>query len=146
QIEGIIPEAFLMDGEITVTVEVTQGELAVLSAIVLEREPKGQGGGPHSLMVKEIPSTFTLNCFPNPSRKRTLIAYTLPYPCEVELSVYNSLGELIQIIEHSRQSAGVYNVNWNNNDSNKKDVASGIYFVNLKTPEKTIVKKLVVLE
>ncbi|MEO0226610.1 MAG: T9SS type A sorting domain-containing protein, partial [candidate division WOR-3 bacterium] len=146
QIEGIIPEAFLMDGEITVTVEVTQGELAVLSAIVLEREPKGQGGGPQSLTVAEIPSVITLNCFPNPSRNRTLITYTLPSPCEVKLSVYNSLGQLIQTIEHSKQSAGFYTINWNNDDSNNRGVASGIYFIRLETPEKSIVKKLIVLE
>lgn len=145
EVEGIIPEAFVMDGEITITIEVTQGELAVLSGILLYREETGQGGGgPQSNEERQIP--ISLNCVPNPTRSHSLICYALPYRCDVKLSVYNSLGQLIRVLDKGNRNASIYNLNWDAKDSHGRKVASGIYFLRLETPETNKVEKLVILE
>ncbi len=145
EVEGIIPEAFIMDGEIVITVEVTQGDLAILSGIVFERESRGQGG-PQSFKETKLPAEIVLGCLPNPAKEHLAISYSVPYPCEVKLSLYNALGQLVLIMDKGRREPGTYIVKWNNTDSNGSKISPGVYFLRLETPARNEVKKVVVLE
>jgi hypothetical protein len=60
---------------------------------------------------------------------------------EVELSVYNPLGQKIETLVSERRQAGQYQVQW---DARQK--ASGFYYYLIKVGEYQDVKKMVLLQ
>jgi len=92
---------------------------------------------------KSHPVHFGLNQnYPNPFNSSTVISYQLPKSSNVDLSVYNLLGQKVATLVSQYQQAGRYDVAWDATGFN-----SGIYFYRLKTPDgfkKT--RKLVLLK
>jgi len=71
-----------------------------------------------------LPSEFGLKQnYPNPFNSATLIEYQLPVDCKVRLSVFNTLGQEIQIIVDNAEPAGYESKQWD-----ASSVASGMYF------------------
>ena len=80
--------------------------------------------------------------YPNPFNPTTTIKYQLPAAGNVELSIYNVLGQKMQTLVSKRKEAGSYKVDWNG-----KGFASGIYFYRLEIDQKLIsTMKLVLLK
>ncbi|MDY0083803.1 MAG: SBBP repeat-containing protein [Ignavibacteriaceae bacterium] len=65
--------------------------------------------------------------YPNPFNPSTTIKYALPFESHVRLSVYNTLGELIEVLEDAVKEAGYYDINWN-----ASYYSSGIYIYTLE--------------
>ncbi len=75
-----------------------------------------------------ISSEYRLSSnYPNPFNPSTTINYQLPVTSEVELSIYNLLGQKIITLVSEKQAAGAYTIEWH-----AKDVPSGIYLYRLK--------------
>ena len=73
--------------------------------------------------------------YPNPFNPITSIQYTIGSRQFVTLKVYDILGnEIITLVNEERQQ-GNYSVQWNGKDKFNNNVSSGIYFINLKTPD-----------
>ncbi len=74
--------------------------------------------------------------YPNPFNPQTTICYYLPdlgyQPAEVELKIYNILGELVTLLVSERQYPGIHRVVWDGKNDKGEDSASGIYFYRLK--------------
>jgi hypothetical protein len=66
--------------------------------------------------------------FPNPFNPVTAISYRLSAASDVELSIYNLLGQKVAILVSERQSAGDYRI-----DFEAGDLPSGVYIYNLST-------------
>jgi len=66
--------------------------------------------------------------FPNPFNPLTTISYTLANKTEINLSVYNLLGQKVNELVSKRQQAGMYTVTWQ-----AGNFPSGIYFYVLNT-------------
>lgn len=101
---------------------------------------------PNSRVAEEtqIPNAFALaQNQPNPFYAQTSIPYQLPVPTEVTLQVFNLQGQLVRTLLEGRRPAGKGVVAWNGHDQRGELVASGVYFVMLKTPEQTFTRKLV---
>ena len=64
--------------------------------------------------------------YPNPFNNETVIKYLLYEICKVELSVYNSKGELIDNLINKKQSKGRHKISFNAGNLN-----SGIYYYQL---------------
>ena len=89
-----------------------------------------------------IPKKFTLHQnYPNPFNPVTTIRYDLPIQTEAKLTIYNVLGQEVNILLNQTMNAGSHAIKWN-----AANISSGIYFYRLETPEKQITKKLVVLK
>ncbi len=74
-----------------------------------------------------IPKRFILyQNYPNPFNNSTMINYQLPMSSEVELSIYNTLGQKVATLISEKQQAGSYRVEW---DASK--AASGVYLYRL---------------
>ncbi|MCB0297974.1 MAG: T9SS type A sorting domain-containing protein, partial [Calditrichaeota bacterium] len=79
-----------------------------------------------------IPERYELlQNYPNPFNPSTLIRYQLPAAGEVELAVYNLIGQRIKTLVQQHQGAGGYAVQWDGTDDASRPVASGIYFYRL---------------
>jgi len=90
----------------------------------------------------QLPSHFTLHQnYPNPFNPVTTIRYDLPIQTEAKLTIYNVLGQEVDILVNGKLVAGEHRTVWD-----ATNVASGIYFYRLETPQKQITKKLVVLK
>jgi hypothetical protein len=79
--------------------------------------------------------------YPNPFNPATIITYQLPIASEVELSVYNLLGQKVITLELGKKRAGQHQVEWN-----AKEYASGIYIYRIKADHFTSQKKMLLLK
>ena len=97
---------------------------------------------PVSKAGNEIISGFSLNQnYPNPFNPITSISYQLPESGDVELSVYNILGEKITALVSGFQATGSYSVKFD-----ASHLASGVYMYTLRTNGHFACKKLMLLK
>ena len=90
----------------------------------------------------DAPSEYTLyQNFPNPFNPSTTIKFGLPENANVTLTIYNQLGEKMNVLYEGNMEAGLHEVTWN-----AEKLASGLYFYELKTNKITTVKKLVLMK
>ncbi|MCH8034163.1 MAG: T9SS type A sorting domain-containing protein [Bacteroidetes bacterium] len=88
------------------------------------------------------PILFELNQnYPNPFNPSTTITFTLPVNGNVNLSVYNMLGEEIQILQNGFLEAGMYSYNFN-----AEGLSSGFYIYKLSSNNKTQTRKMLLLK
>jgi hypothetical protein len=88
-----------------------------------------------------IPSDFELSQnIPNPFNSFTSISFSLPYPCRVQLQIYNILGQ-----EISRPVEGLYPVGTSTIRWDASDIPSGIYFYRIVAGDFIETKKMVVV-
>ena len=89
---------------------------------------------------------FVLRIKPNPSHvDRTLIEYVIPVQSNVNIMIYNSLGQNIETLVTRRESAGTYTVVWDGSDNFGKKVPVGVYFITFETEEYKQTEKLLLM-
>jgi ligand-binding sensor domain-containing protein len=91
---------------------------------------------------EEVPGNFILyQNYPNPFNPSTTIQYQLPGAGFVTLKIYDLLGREIFTLVNKEQTAGRYEVNFN-----ASNLASGIYFYQIKSSSFVLTKKMVYLK
>ena len=105
-------------------------------------------GASASLALQTLPATFVLaDNFPNPFNPATTIKYALPQAADVELTVYNVVGQVVRTLVAEHQSAGRYVVEWDATNDNGHSLSSGMYFYRLQAgSEFREVKKMLLLK
>jgi hypothetical protein len=76
-----------------------------------------------------------LQNYPNPFNSSTQIQFELPTLSHVSLMVYDILGRNVTTLADREFSAGQYSLRWDGTDMHGQTVASGRYFVQLRTGE-----------
>ncbi|GEM_PF-5436474 len=84
--------------------------------------------------------------YPNPFISGTEIGYDIAKAGPVNLSIYNTKGQLVRQIVNEQQKNGSYSVTWDGTDSNNNKVSSGVYFFRLETAEGTRSRKCLLLK
>lgn len=101
-------------------------------------------------VTQVIPRQFGLHQnFPNPFRRgleTTTFHLDLPVQQEVEVAVYNLLGERIRLLTRGTLPAGVHTLQWDGRDENRSAVASGVYFYRCITPGNSFTRKMLILQ
>ncbi len=69
--------------------------------------------------------------YPNPFEDFTQIKYCVPRKMAVNISIYNTLGQLIKTLVDDTMMSGNYVVEWNGTDNSGKRVPSGVYLMRL---------------
>ncbi len=85
--------------------------------------------------------TELIGNYPNPFNAMTNISFNLANSGEVDLSVYNLMGQTVEILINDRLEAGRHQVNWD-----ASDYSSGVYFYKLTTDGKTFTKRMTLLK
>jgi len=94
-----------------------------------------------------VPKSFMLSqSFPNPFNPTTQIGYGLPRQAEVEIAIYNLLGQRIRTLVTGTQKAGYHYVTWNGRNGNGHPVPSGMYFYVMESGSFRDVKKVMLLK
>ena len=97
--------------------------------------------------IASIPKYFQVKQnYPNPFNAITVIEYTIPKRANTTLKIYNSLGELITILENGIKEAGSYRIEWDGKNFSRNVVSSGVYFYVVAADNFYSVKKMVLLK
>ena len=89
--------------------------------------------------LSAIPADYTvLSAFPNPFNPVTNISYYLPEAAQIELSIYDIQGKLINIVADGWEDKGSHLVYFD-----AGNLSSGVYFARLSAGEYNLVKKLI---
>jgi hypothetical protein len=97
----------------------------------------------------ETPHLFMLyQNYPNPFNSATMISYEIKGNSnqQVELAMFNLLGQRIKTLVSKNQSAGFYKVQWDGKNEAGDLVSSGIYVYQLKVANVKMDKKLIFLQ
>ena len=103
---------------------------------------------PAPVALQTRPAVFALaNNYPNPFNPATTIRYALPQAADVELTVYNVVGQAVRTLVAEHQSAGRYVVEWDATNESGHSLSSGLYFYHLQAGgEFREVKKMLLLK
>jgi hypothetical protein len=100
-----------------------------------------------ALNVETTPTEFALlQNYPNPFNPETTIKYNLAETANVQLRIYNIVGQVVKTLVGDRQAAGRYQVRWNGTDDRGVAVSSGIYFYQISAGKFQDVKRLMLLK
>ncbi len=90
-----------------------------------------------------FPNEFNLaQNYPNPFNPSTVIEFSLPENAgNVQLSIYNTLGEKVAELVNTTLTAGQYQYQWN-----AQNAATGMYTYELRTDKFVSVKKMLLLK
>ena len=90
-----------------------------------------------------FPNRFGLKQnYPNPFNPTTEIAFTLDQTADVNLSIYNMLGQKVRTLTNGSKNAGTHTLQWNGLDEMGQNVSTGIYLYRLTSGSKSITKKM----
>ncbi len=84
--------------------------------------------------------------YPNPFNPVTTISYFLLKDAQVKLTIYNLRGERVRELASGLQARGWKTMVWDGRDSKGEEVASGVYFCDLRTDEGRQVIRMVLLK
>ncbi len=94
-----------------------------------------------------IPSEFgLLQNYPNPFNPSTTFRYQLPQAANVQLIIYNTLGQVVRRLVESQQAAGEYETMWDGKDYTGRTVASGVYLYRIQAGDFVQTRKMLLLK
>ncbi|RJP58697.1 MAG: PQQ-binding-like beta-propeller repeat protein [Melioribacteraceae bacterium] len=97
---------------------------------------------PNSVKEEELPSEYKLEQnYPNPFNPSTTIKFSLPEKSKAKLSIYNLLGQEIEILFYGEKEAGSYEYVFDN-----KSISTGVYFYILETPQTKLSRKMMLIK
>ena len=129
--------------------------------VVLGRSMEGDDGGAFVFLNQGIPaataiaaetattpSAFVLGAnYPNPFNPATTIPVSVVAGAgDVDLTIYNVLGQPVRQVWNGPLSAGDHRLAWDGRDAQGQSVAAGVYLVRLHQGEQTRLRKMVKLE
>lgn len=91
--------------------------------------------------TKSISSFKLEQNYPNPFNPYTIINYSIPNNSYVKLTIYNSLGQIVEVLVNHYQTKGKYKIKFNSNN-----LTSGIYYYRIEVGEFTKSMKMVLLK
>jgi hypothetical protein len=94
-----------------------------------------------------IPITnFLSQNFPNPFNPSTNINYSVQFPANASINIYNSLGQVIRNLINEYALPGDYTVPWDGKDNSGAPVSAGTYFYQLKVGDYESTKRMILLK
>jgi len=81
--------------------------------------------------------------YPNPFNPGTVIKYDVPTAEHVELRIVDVLGRVVTVLVDEAKASGSYDVEWDGRDDHGLEVSSGLYFYELITASRTMVRGMI---
>jgi hypothetical protein len=94
-----------------------------------------------------LPTSYALGQnYPNPFNPTTDIEFSLPSPGNVQIKVYNVLGQEVVTLVDEHLPAGNHAVTWDGRSSEGSSVSSGVYFYRISANQFSDTKKMMMLK
>jgi len=84
--------------------------------------------------------------YPNPFNPSTTIEYSVQSVNNIQIKIYNSLGQLVKILVNETKNPGEYSAVWDGKDESGILVSSGAYFYQISTKDFVSSKKMILLK
>jgi len=111
---------------------------------VYQLESEIQVSCDNNIIIESIHEIYN---YPNPFNPTTTIEFLIQSDSNIELSIYNTKGQMIKTLADSFFEKGSHSVNWNSDNNFGTSVSSGIYLYNLEVNGKIVaVKKCLLLK
>jgi len=96
---------------------------------------------------ESLPRSVTIyGSYPNPFNPTTSVAFALPEPTRVAISIYDVGGRLVRALTDEAYAAGRHSVPWDGRNDRGEDVTSGIYFFRFEAAGRSSVGKMTLLK
>jgi hypothetical protein len=97
--------------------------------------------------LQTMPSRAVLDQnYPNPFNPSTKIAFALPAPSHVRLSVFDAGGRRVAVLEDGVLSGGRHEVEWDGADRSGRPAASGLYIYRLETGGEVMSRRMLLVK
>ncbi len=96
--------------------------------------------------IPDLPARFTLEQnYPNPFNNATTIGFRISRSGDITLEISNILGQKVYSLSMPDALTGQYKIYWNGVDNDNNSLPSGLYFYQLRTPERNLTRKLAII-
>ena len=82
---------------------------------------------------------------PNPCASTTRISFELPHRAEVNITIYNTLGQAVRVLVDGSLDAGGHSVAWDGRNAHGQRVSSGVYFYRMHSQGFMRTRKMLVV-
>ena len=97
--------------------------------------------------ISVVPSVFALHQnYPNPFNPVTEIQFDVPQESQVQLTIYNIMGQEVTTLNNSTLQAGFHSIRWDGTNGLGEQVSTGVYFYRLSSPAFTSTKKMIMVK
>ncbi len=97
--------------------------------------------------IAAAPETFELSQnYPNPFNPSTVINYHVPAASQVQLHIYNIIGQRIKTLFDGRRETGVYTAQWDGLNNKGQQAAAGIYILRMETDNLSLSRKMLLIK
>ena len=94
-----------------------------------------------------IPSSFALHDnYPNPFNPKTQIRFNLPHRNDVNINIYNMLGQKVKVFSMINTPAGTHSITWNAANQNGQPLSAGVYLYQMISKDFVQTRKMVLLK
>jgi M6 family metalloprotease-like protein len=111
----------------------------------LGSEPASRPANGAPTVINNSDNSWAVETYPNPFNPETQIRFSLPAATRVEGIIYNVAGQAMRHLVDREFSTGQHTLTWDGRDDFGKTVASGTYFLLLKTGSQRFTRKLLLL-
>lgn len=126
-------------------VDVIVGSKVILEQLRLNEADVATNVAHVQLSVNGIANTpsndFRLTNYPNPFKESTKIKYSLDSPSQVRLTIYNRLGQVVDVPVNKWQDSGLHSVKWIT-----QNLPAGLYTYKLEFNKAVTTQRMILLE
>ena len=90
--------------------------------------------------LDEEMTNYDLNIFPNPYQEQSFITYNLPAAADVQIDIFNVVGQLVKPLVSERQTNGEYNYTFS---ATRNNLPKGVYFVRVSIDGHSFSQKII---
>ncbi len=113
------------------------------TSVIFNTHPDSIIINPLGTGISESNNHNEISIYPNPYSGSTQITYSLNKKSDINLEIYNTIGQRIETLVNTNQSAGKYNYQFS---AKEKGFVAGIYFIKITVDGKSTMKKIVELK
>ena len=94
-----------------------------------------------------IPSDFALHGnYPNPFNPTTQIRFDLPNKNDVNINIYNMLGQKVKVFSMPNTPAGTHTITWNATNQSGQPLSAGVYLYQMIAEDFVKTRKMILLK
>ncbi|MEO0190682.1 MAG: T9SS type A sorting domain-containing protein, partial [candidate division WOR-3 bacterium] len=143
--EFIIPipkELYQNTRKITLALKNPQSSGVYLSDLAVYRIADANYGGPQSSGSSELKNVARLIVTPNPFKENIVIRYSVANTHPISMNIYDTVGRLVKRFD----GLTMQQITWDGCDDTGKHLPSGVYFLELKSADKSITTHIILLK
>ncbi len=95
----------------------------------------------------KVPQEFELSKnYPNPFNPTTTIEYVVPTDSDIQIEIYNVMGQKVRTLFDGFRNAGSHRIEWDALDDSGSRLSSGVYLITLRSGSFVTAKRITLLK